>query len=79
MKPNGKLTTEGIRAKNCISNGALLSGASLLLTSGLIPTGWIIDGLAFLAPRNGCGDIVNFVKLKQATGALDFLHALGIG
>ena len=45
------------------------SQALKLLTSGLIPAGWNIDGLALLAPGNGCGDIDNFVKLKQATVA----------
>jgi hypothetical protein len=49
--PGGQLTQEGIRAKDCISGGAFLSGASYLLTSGLIPTGLIIDGLELLAVR----------------------------
>jgi CHRD domain len=78
LNPDGTLTQEGNRAKDCILGGALLSGASLAVSRGTLPTRIIIDGLAFLAPRNGCGDIVDFVKLKQATDPSSFFNALGI-
>jgi hypothetical protein len=78
LNPDGTLTQEGNRAKDCIIGGALLSGASLYLSRGTLPTGTIIDGLALLAPTNGCGDVVDFVKLKQATDPSSFFNALGI-
>ena len=78
--PGGELTQEGIRAKNCISGGAFLSGASYLLTSGLIPTDLIIKGLEVLAPGNGCGGVVNFDALRSNVGnALGLLQVLGVG
>lgn len=78
LNPDGTLTQEGNHAKDCIIGGALLSGASLALTHGDLSPGIIIEGLAFLAPRNGCGDVVDFVKLKQATDPSSFFNALGI-
>jgi hypothetical protein len=78
LNPDGTLTQEGNHAKDCIIGGALLSGASVALSNGNLPLGLIIDGLAFLAPRNGCGDVVDFVKLKQSTDPSTFFNALGI-
>ena len=78
LNPDGSLTQEGNRAKDCIIGGALLSGASLALSGGDLPTGIIIDGLALLAPTNGCEDVVDFIKLKQSTDPSSFFNALGI-
>jgi hypothetical protein len=78
LNPDGTLTQKGNHAKDCIIGGALLSGASVALSNGNLPLGLIIDGLAFLAPRNGCGDVVDFVKLKQSTDPSSFFNALGI-
>lgn len=75
VKPDGTLTREGNRAKDCISDGAFLGGGAKLI-GGWIPTDWIIDGLKYLAPSYDCENIVKWDELKKATNALDFFGSL---
>lgn len=76
VKSDGALTTEGKRAKDCVSNGGLLAGAGVL--AGL-PPGWIIGILKPLSDSTNCGGIVNWQVLETAANANDFLRILGIG
>lgn len=82
VNSNGVLTTEGKRAKGCISNGIILTGGGYLLSHGTIAslgTGPIIAALKPLSEITGCGGIVNWQKLSQDTdGATAFLNLLGI-
>lgn len=78
VNPDGSLTTKGEEAKECITNGGILAGGSWLLSNGLLTPGAIVDGLSIAAPLTGCGGIVDFVKLKQATNILDLLKLFGI-
>jgi hypothetical protein len=82
VNSNGVLTTEGKRAKGCISNGILLTGAGYLLSHGTIAslgTGPIINILKPLSVATGCGGIVDWQRLSQDTdGAVAFLGLLGI-
>lgn len=73
VNPDGRLTTEGERAKGCITNGGLLSGGGVL--TGL-PASTIIGILEPLSERTGCGGIVNWITLKSATNPMDFLNLL---
>jgi hypothetical protein len=82
VNSDGVLTTEGKRAKGCISNGILLTGAGYLLSEGQIATlgtGPIIGILQPLSEATGCGGIVKWQKLSQDTdSATAFLGLLGI-
>ena len=71
VKPDGSLTPEGKRAKDCISNGGLLDGVGFL---GGLPPGMII---AVLEPASKllyttCDGLVNWQLLKGAPDAPDF-------
>ncbi len=79
VNPDGSLTVEGKRAKDCISGGGIISGGSFLLTQGLAPASIIVDGLSVAAPIANCGGIVDFVKLKDAANVIDLLRYFGIG
>lgn len=77
VSPDNILTAEGVRAKNCIINGALISG-------GVVLTGKdTMDIVGILKPQSdtfGCSNIVNW-DLLQTTGksqVRDFLKVLGI-
>jgi len=82
VNSKGVLTTEGKRAKGCISNGMLLVGGGTYLTSGalwLIGPSGIIDALKPLAQATGCGGIVNWQLLENdASSARAFLNLMGI-
>jgi hypothetical protein len=49
------------------------------LSKGLAPISTVIDGLAIAAPLTGCGNVVDFQKLKAASDPSSFLKELGIG
>jgi hypothetical protein len=75
--PNGGLTTEGLRAHNCIIGGGLLSGAGILYN---LPPLIIIGILEPLSQSTNCGGIVNWSLLRtDVAGASVFLNVLGIG
>jgi hypothetical protein len=82
VNSKGVLTTEGIRAKGCITNGLLLTGAGYYFGPGAITTlgpQGIINILKPLAEATNCGGIVKWVKLSQDTDvATAFLRFLGI-
>ena len=82
VKSNGVLTAKGQVAKNCISNGIILTGAGYLLTGGTIAARGVAPIIGILQPLSeatGCGGIVNWQKLSQDTdGAVAFLGLLGI-
>lgn len=75
VRPDGILTQEGNRAKDCISGGAFLGGAAKLI-GGIIPTDWILDGLKLLAPSYHCENIVKWDELKKANAAFEFFGSL---
>jgi hypothetical protein len=79
VKPDGTLTAEGKRAKDCISSGGLMAAVSLV--GGLLPPDVIIAALepASKLPLYDCDGIVNWQVLKGASGAAGFLKVLGIG
>jgi hypothetical protein len=66
LKPDGILTPEGKRAKDCISNGGLLAGVSFL---GGLPPGMIVAVLepASKLPLYDCDGLVNWQLLKGAS------------
>ena len=64
VNPDNTLTPQGIHARDCIQNGAVLAGGALLL--GTPPT-TIISVLPFAAKLFGCGDVVDFSKLTLGT------------
>ena len=82
VNSNGVLTTEGERAKGCITNGAILTGAGYLLSDGTVAARGVAPIIGILAPLSeatGCGGIVNWQKLLQDTdGATALLGLLGI-
>jgi hypothetical protein len=61
VNSDNTLTTAGIRARDCIQNGALLAGGALIL--GTPPTA-IVSALPIAAQLVGCGDVVDFGKLS---------------
>jgi hypothetical protein len=82
VNSNGVLTSEGERAKGCITNGALLTGAGYYFAPGALallgPKG-VINILKPLAESSGCGGIVEWQKLSQDTdSATALLNLLGI-
>ena len=60
VNPDNTLTSAGVHARNCIQNGALLTGGAFIL--GTPPTA-IVSALPFAAKLFGCGDVVNISKL----------------
>ncbi len=72
----GVLSVEGQRAKGCISNGIMLTGAGLI---GHLPVEVIIGILKPLSQTTGCGGIVNWGLLEtDVFSASAFLRLLGI-
>lgn len=76
VNSDGSLTQEGVRARNCIINGGLLSAEAILTGRS---TSDIIFGLELAATLTHCDGIVDFQKLKSATNPTFFLKELGIG
>ena len=82
VNSNGILTKEGTRAKGCITNGVMLTGAGYLFSEGSIfalgPIP-IINILKPLSEFTGCGGIVKWNELTtDTTSATAFLKILGI-
>jgi hypothetical protein len=78
VNPDNTLTEEGVRAKNCIINGALLSGGDILTGKSTM------DIIGILKPQSdtfGCSNIVNwdFLQTRDTGQAGDFLKVLGVG
>jgi hypothetical protein len=74
VNPDNTLTSEGRRAVECVTNGALLAlGATALK----VPTPAIAGGLDFLAASTGCGGIVNMNALKNVADPSTILQMLG--
>jgi hypothetical protein len=77
VTPSNTPTAEGVRAKNCITNGAIITAAGFLLTKD---PGTIIAALRPLSDMTGCGGIVDWNTLETSAAAKvsDFLRVLGI-
>jgi len=73
VNPDGSLTAEGQRARQCISNGGLLSAAGIIMN---LPPNIIIGILQPLSESTNCGNIVNWAILKTATNPMEFLSQL---
>lgn len=73
---NGVLSTEGQRAKGCISNGIMLTGVGLV---SHLPVEMIIGILKPLSENTSCGGIVNWGLLEtDVYSASAFLRLMGI-
>jgi hypothetical protein len=81
VNSNGVLSTEGKRAKDCITSGIMLTGAGNYLTQGaitLLGPKFIIGVLQPLSESTGCGGIVKWNLLEtDADMATAFLKILG--
>lgn len=77
VTPDDILTTEGVRAKNCILNGAIAYGAGVITGKN---SSEIIQILKPFSEAANCGNIVDWdlLQTSSADRAVDFLKVVGV-